>query len=113
MQCTLQTDGGVVILHLKGKLDAASVTDFREEAQRQLRGGQRKLVVDFAQVDQVDGQGLAGLVAFYRRFTVEHKGRLAISGLNPELRQFFDRTSLTRVVPTAYEWQEAAREVRA
>lgn len=113
MQCTAQVEGGVAILHLEGRLDASSVADFREEAQQQVRAGHRRIVLDFAQVGQVDGQGLAGLVAFYRRLTIEHKGRLAISGLNPELRVFFDRTALTRVVPVAYEWQEAAREVRS
>lgn len=113
MQCTAQVESGVAILHLHGKLDAASVADFREEAQKQVRSGHRRIVLDFAQVEHVDGQGLAGMVAFYRRLTVEHKGRMAISGLNPELRVFFDRTALTRVVPVAYEWQEAAREVRS
>ncbi len=112
MQCTAQVDRGVAILHLHGKLDAVSVADFREEAQNQVRSGHRRLVLDFADVEHVDGQGLAGMVAFYRRFTVEYKGRMAIAGLNPELRVFFDRTALTRVVPVAYEWQEAAREVR-
>lgn len=113
MQCTAQVDGPVVILHLQGKLDAGSVADFREEAQRQLRSGHKRVVLDFAQVDHVDGQGLAGLVAFYRRLTVEHKGRMAVAGLNPELRVFFDRTALTRVIPVVYEWQEASREVRS
>ena len=113
MQCTAQLDGPVVVLHLQGKLDASSVADFREEGQRQLRSGHKRVVLDFAQVDHVDGQGLAGLVAFYRRLTVEHKGRMAVAGLNPELRVLFDRTALTRVMPVVYEWQEASREVRS
>lgn len=113
MQCTAQVESGVAILRLQGKLDAVSVADFREEAQKQVRSGHRRIVLDFSQVEHVDGQGLAGMVAFYRRLTVEHKGRMAIAGLNPELRLFFDRSALTRVVPVAYEWQEAAREVRS
>ncbi|MBX3172331.1 MAG: STAS domain-containing protein [Candidatus Eremiobacteraeota bacterium] len=113
IQINSRVNGGVAILHLQGKLDAISVAEFREEAQRQVRAGHRRIVLDFAGVDHVDGQGLAGMFAFYRRLTVEHKGLMAIAGLNPELRVFFDRTALTRVIPVAYEWQEAAREVRS
>lgn len=113
MQCSAQVEADVAILHLQGRLDAASVSEFRELAHGQLRAGYRRLVLDCSQIDKVDGQGLAGMVAFYRRLTVENQGRMAISGVNPELRVFLDRTSLSRVVPICYDWKEAVREVRA
>lgn len=93
-------------------MDAVSVKDFRELAQAQLKDGHTFVVIDFSQVDRIDGQALAGLVSFYRKLTVERKGRLAVSGVNPELRQFLDRTSLSRVIPVCYDWKEAVREVR-
>jgi len=94
-------------------MDSVSVKDFREIALAQLKEGRIHLVIDFSQVDRVDGQALAGLVSFYRKLTVERKGRLAVSGVNPELRQFLDRTSLSRVIPVCYDWKEALREVRS
>ena len=112
MQCSAQIEADVAILHLQGRLDAASVSEFRELAHGQLRAGHTKMVLDFSQIEKVDGQALAGIVTFYRRLTVEHKGRMAISGLNPELRLFLDRTSLSRVIPISYDWKDAVREVR-
>lgn len=113
MQCYAQIQADVAILHLQGRLDAASIGMVRELAQTQLSNGHTRMVMDFSHIEQVDGQGLAGVVSFYRRLTVENKGRLAIAGVNPELRQLLDRTSLSRVIPLSYDWQEAVREVKS
>lgn len=113
MQSSTQIEAGVAILRLQGRLDAASVKDFRALALQEMRAGHHRIVVDFSGIDLVDGQGLAGVVSFYRRLVVENRGKLAIAGLNPELRQFLDRTSLSRVIPITYDWQEAVREVKS
>lgn len=113
MQCYAQIQADVAILHLQGRLDASSIGVVRELAQSQLSKGHTRMVLDLSQVELADGQGLAGVVSFYRRLTVEHKGRLAIAGVNPELRQLLDRTSLSRVIPIGYDWQEALREVKS
>lgn len=113
MQSSKQMEGGVAILRLQGRLDAGSVRDFRALALDELRAGHLRMVIDFSNIEAVDGQGLAALVNFYRKLVTEKRGRLAFSGLNPEMRQFLDRTSLSRVIPITYDSQDAAREVRA
>ena len=111
MQCSAQVEDDVAVLHMQGHLDAASIGLFRQVAGEQLRVGHKKMVLDFSQIERVDGHALAGIISFYRRLTVEHKGRMAIAGVNPELRVFLDRTALSRVIPIGYDWQEAVREV--
>jgi anti-sigma B factor antagonist len=113
LNCSVSVDAGVTILKLAGRLDHQSVVEFREFALQQLRGGSTKLVVDMAALEAVDGQGLATFVNFYRQVKIERKGRLALAGLNPDIRALLDRTSLSRVIPIAYDWQEAAKELRS
>lgn len=112
MQAAVRTESGVVVLDLQGRLDAASVREFRRVAHGQLRAGQRRLVVDLSGVEGVDGMGLAGLVSFYRKAVTEDGGRLVIAGANPEVRLLLDRTTLSRVIPVAPDWQVALDEVR-
>lgn len=75
VQAAVRTESGVVVLDLQGRLDAASVREFRRVAHGQLRAGQRRLVVDLSGVESVDGMGLAGLVSFYRKAVANRGGR--------------------------------------
>lgn len=112
LQCSSRNESGVAIVTLSGKLDAASVSGFREVVGDLYQAGQRRFVLDLTDCDLVDGHGLAGLMVFYRRLTGNTQGRLALAGLNPEVRQFLDRTSLSRVLAIGYDWREAVREVK-
>lgn len=106
-------DSGVAVMQLKGRFEAEAVATFRDRALDQIRAGHKRLVFDFTQVETLDGQGLASFVSFYRKLTQEARGKLVIAGANPEIRQFLDRTSLSRVIPLAYDRQEALQEVRS
>lgn len=113
MQCRAEIEGGVALVRVQGRLDVSSVADFRAALAALLAKRQKLVVLDLSLTDLVDGQALAALVTYYRKLTLELGGKLVISGLNPEIRQFLDRTSLSRVLPITTDSQQALTEVRA
>lgn len=99
-------------MRVQGRLDVSSVADFRATLAALLAKRQKLVVLDLSETEFVDGQALAALITYYRKLTLELGGRLVLSGLNPEVRQFLDRTSLSRVLPITTDTQQALTEVK-
>jgi anti-anti-sigma factor len=75
--------------------DAAAL---RRVCQDLFESGQRTIVVDFAEVEEVDGFALASLASLLSRLRSQG-GRLALISVNPDLRQLFGRVHFDLVIP--------------
>ncbi len=113
VQCRAEIEAGVALVRVQGKLDVSSIADFRATLAALLAKREKLVVLDLSQTEVVDGQALAALITYYRKLTLELGGKLVLSGLNPEIRQFLDRTSLSRVLPITTDTHQALSEVRA
>lgn len=96
MNITVTQSGGVRVLTLSGRFDAAAVGSFKEEASHQAGGGAPRLVVDLAGVSFLDSSGLGALVAVLRR-VVQAEGDLRLAGPSSGVRSLFELTRLDRV----------------
>lgn len=112
MHCTARIEGETGVVSVEGRLESSSVSSFRETVLPLSARGCVRLIFDFSHLEFLDGQGLASLLTFYRKWTRQPGGRVVLSGLNPEVRQFLDRTSLSRVLLLTSSLEEAMREVR-
>ena len=59
----------VAVLHLQGRVDAASETLVREQASRLHAEGARHLLLDLSQVDYISSAGLRAIHLAYKMFT--------------------------------------------
>ena len=59
----------VTVLHLQGRVDAASETLVREQASRLHAEGARHLLLDLSQVDYISSAGLRAIHTMYKLFT--------------------------------------------
>jgi anti-anti-sigma regulatory factor len=59
----------VTVLHLQGRVDAASESLVREQADRLHSEGSRHLLLDLSQVDYISSAGLRAIHIIYKRFT--------------------------------------------
>ena len=107
----ISRDGAVSLISLQGKFNAASAREFRDTALERLRQGDRAVVVDFFEVEDIDGTALSALVSYYRKLVIEEGGRLALAGLNPEVREFVDRAALSKMFSVFYDHKEAIKEL--
>jgi anti-anti-sigma factor len=82
------------VLVLDGRLDHDTVPSIRKDLRRSMqRSTVSKLTVDLSRVEYMDTAGIALLVEWHR-LLAKHNGKLALSGLNGDLRR---RISLARV----------------
>jgi anti-anti-sigma factor len=66
MEFTTEDSGGVAVARLKGVLDAAGVVRMQEGVENLLLGRERKVVLDFSEIDALDPMGLAELLRLSR-----------------------------------------------
>ena len=109
MTITVSRNGRVSVIALKGKFDAVSARAVRDTALDRLRQGDKAVVVDFFEVEDMDGSALSALVSYYRKLVVEEGGRLALAGLNPEVREFVERAALSKMFSVYYDHTEAVK----
>lgn len=99
-------EGDCLVVSLKEKrLDAVIAPSFREALVERIDKGQRKIVLDMAQVSFMDSSGLGAVV-----FVLKHlgkEGRLHIYGVTPGVMAVLKLTRMDRVLKT-FETRQAA-----
>jgi anti-sigma B factor antagonist len=101
-----ETQAGVTILVLKGRLNVATAPALLERVNEIIESGARQITVDLGDVSLVDSSGIGALIA-----TVKHLrlvgGDLHIARPNKRMQVLLDVTFLHQVLPT-YQDVEAA-----
>lgn len=101
-------EGDVVILYLKGRLDATSSSSVKAALKDLLENGQLKIIVDLQEVPFIDSSGLAALVSGLR-MAREKGGTVVLSRVQAQAQTVFRLTMLDRVFtiqPTPEEAQK-------
>jgi anti-sigma B factor antagonist len=101
-------DGNGLVLAISGEIDMVTATDFEQDLDRLLAGGEGDVVVDLSQLDFIDSAGLGVLMGALRRFR-EQDRRLALVVLQRRVMRTFIVTGLELALPIA-ESREAAWE---
>ena len=88
MEFTTEDNGGVAIARLKGVLDSAGVVRMQEGVENLLLGRERKVVLDFSEIDALDPMGLAELLRL-SRWVKEGGARLRVAHAAPHVEEAF------------------------
>lgn len=103
-----QADAAVSVLQCCGSLDAATVPQFRQVAQRLLGEAAVRLILDGSRLDFVDSTGLGALVALQRKLQVAG-GDLKMAALGADVRSIFTVTRLDRVFDVCASVRDACQ----
>ena len=103
-------DKGIVLVQLKGRLDATTNVKVRSELQKILQNEQPKLIIDLQDVPFIDSSGLAALVSGLRSAR-EKGGNIALSGVQPQAQTVFRLTMLDRVFSISPTYDEARQSL--
>ncbi len=87
---------GVIILKLIGSLDIGTVPNVRIYIEPLLSTGQRKVVFDLDELEQIDSSGVTAFIVIFKRVR-SNKGEMKISGLVGQPREIFNLLRLDRV----------------
>jgi anti-sigma B factor antagonist len=97
---------GTAVIRLDGRLDLVSAGEAKQRMVEAVTGGQRRLVVDMANVDFVDSSGLGAIVGVLKAAR-QAGGDLRIARPTSQFRSILELTMLDRVL-RPYETVEEA-----
>jgi len=98
LELTLKKDGEKVIASIKGLLDTLTTPDFKKELLELIDNGERKIILDFSELDFICTDGLSGILVLIKRMEVE-KGGLSIAALKGQVKKVFDITGFSSCIP--------------
>jgi stage II sporulation protein AA (anti-sigma F factor antagonist) len=80
---------GILIVTLSGRVDSASSPELEASLLRHLGSGEKKLLVDFADVEYISSAGLRVLLLLAKKLK-DGGGRLVLSGMPESVRLVFE-----------------------
>jgi anti-anti-sigma factor len=105
MNITDETIEGTVVVHLEGSLDTTTAPETQAHLDALIAGGALTLIADFGDVDFVSSAGLRVLLATAKK--LRPAGLLRLYGLNAAVREVFDVSGFSTIIPI-FEDQAAA-----
>lgn len=106
MQVKLNKKGTVVLVELKGRLDTSLPREFETQLFDLIASGERHLVFDFSQVEQVTTTGLRVLLRVFKDVTYAN-GRMVFHSLNERVKRVFEIAGLTLIFNICATREEA------
>lgn len=99
MEISESAQGQVVILSLKGRLDAATSTLLEEKLLDLINSkNERRIVIDFQQLDYISSAGLRVLLMAAKILKSEN-GKLVLASLKEHLKEIFKITGFHGIFP--------------
>ncbi|HEY7315981.1 MAG TPA: STAS domain-containing protein, partial [Candidatus Binatia bacterium] len=89
MEITERRTAEIVTLSLSGKLDTTTAKTFEEKILAQIESGERRIVIDLAQVDYISSAGLRVFVLAAKRLNIAN-GKMVLCSLKDPVKEVFD-----------------------
>ncbi len=103
--------GVTILIPESERLDAHNADTLKDALKNAFEGGAKNILVDMGKVRFIDSSGLGVLVSGFKN-SVAHKGRMALSGLQEQVRSMFELTRLHRVFDIYEERDQALAALR-
>ncbi|MDL4819599.1 STAS domain-containing protein [Actinomadura opuntiae] len=98
LEVTARSHAGRAVVRLRGELDIAGSDELRRRLDAARREHGDHLILDLAELDFMDSQGLSVIVGCYKAATAAG-GSLTLAGPRPIVRRTLEITGLNRRIP--------------
>jgi len=106
MEISTRTEKHVVVVSVKGKMDAASSTTFEKEVDSLIAGGSNALIVDFSDLNYISSAGVRSLLILAKKLEAK-QGKLSICSPKDIVLQVLKISGFIAILPV-YESVESA-----
>jgi anti-sigma B factor antagonist len=100
----------ILVLKPEGRIDSGTSGEFEASVFKFIDNGEKKLVFDFAGIDFVSSAGLRSFLIFAKRLK-KKEGRLALYSMNENIREIFEMTGFTGIIPIFATENEAVKNI--
>jgi len=90
-------EGGVLVLSPQGRLDSNTAKLFEAALMGKIDGGDRRILVDFGQLDYISSAGLRVILMGAKKLK-SLNGRFALSSLSENIREVFDISGFSAIL---------------
>ncbi|MFF0467356.1 STAS domain-containing protein [Micromonospora zamorensis] len=111
LQLSVRAGRGCTVLEVRGELDMATSPQLRENLQRLVDAGDRRVVVDLAGVGFMDSSGLGALVVMFKALR-DAGGRLCLAAVQPAVLSVLSVTSVDQAIDVYGTVPEAEADMR-
>jgi len=111
MEMTQSQKESLVILGLKGKLDASTSNSLEEKLLSLIEGGDKQLMVDFSHLDYISSAGLRVLLMTAKRLK-NANGKIVLCALKENVREVFDLAGFSTIFSIYPSQQEACQALQ-
>ena len=106
MEITERRTADIVTLSLSGKLDTTTAKAFEEKILARIESGDRRFIIDLAQLDYISSSGLRVLVSAAKRLANDN-GKIVLCSLREPVREVFNTVGFLSVFPAYGSHDEA------
>ncbi len=98
--------GELLIVKVKGRLDAGSAPDFEQRLKQWIKDGDTGIALDFAELDYISSAGLRAVLSTAKMLKAKN-GRFAVASLKGPVKEVFEISGFTSILPV-YDSIESA-----
>jgi anti-sigma B factor antagonist len=110
MEISERRTADIVTLSLSGKLDTTSAKAFEEKVLGRIESGERRIVIDLAQLDYVSSAGLRVLLLASKRLSSAN-GKIALCSLKDQVKEVFDIAGFSSIFSIYGSHDEAIKNI--
>jgi anti-sigma B factor antagonist len=110
MEITERRTAEIVTLSLSGKLDTTTAKTFEEKILAQIESGERRIVIDLAQVDYISSAGLRVFVLAAKRLNIAN-GKMVLCSLKDPVKEVFDIAGFSSIFSIHGSQDEATKHL--
>ena len=108
MEMTKEKRGPIVILAVKGRLDASTSNKLEESLLASIEAGEKQFALDFSRLDYISSAGLRVLLLAMKKLT-NADGKLVLCSLQEQIKEVFDIAGFSSLFPLFTSPEEALR----
>ena len=112
MEITERKTADVVTLGLSGKLDTTSAKPFEEKILGRIESGERRIIIDLAQLDYVSSAGLRVFLLANKRLSSAN-GKILLCSLQGSVREVFDIAGFSSIFSIYDSHEDATKDLQA
>ena len=110
MEIQKKKEKETVVVSVKGRLDAVSSPEFEKELAALMAEGESIFVLDFGGLDYISSAGLRSILAATKKLK-EKKGKLLLASLKEVVKEVFDISGFSAIIPIHDTVEAALAEV--
>ena len=111
MEITERRTAEIVTLSLSGRLDTTTAKAFEEKILAQIESGERRFVIDLAQLDYVSSAGLRVFILAAKRLN-SMNGKIVLCSLKDPVKEVFDIAGFSSIFSIYGSHDEATQNLQ-